>query len=217
MNDDVQVKICGLTTAADAVLALGLGADFFGFVLHPKSPRFVSLGQYASIAGLLPAGRRVAVIVEPAAGDLVRAREAGFDRFQVHFRHDLPLAALEAWSREAGAADLWLAPKLPPEVDVPATWMGLAHTFLVDTFDPNLFGGTGRTGDWPKFRRHREAHPEKTWILSGGLNPANVGDALAGSGSRFVDVNSGVESAPGVKDRAKLAAFLAAVRGRAPA
>jgi phosphoribosylanthranilate isomerase len=81
----------------------------------------------------------------------------------------------------------------------------------MDTFDPALFGGTGRTGDWPKFRRHRERNPERTWILSGGLNPGNVGEALAGSGARFVDVNSGVESAPGVKDHARLKAFIVAV------
>ena len=215
MIDTIQVKICGLTRLADAERARALGADYLGFVLRPRSPRCVTLGQYAPMAGRLPAGHRVAVSVEPAAGDLARMRDAGFDRFQVHFRHDVPSGTIEAWSREAGAGNLWLAPKLPPGVDIPAPWMAMAETFLVDTFDPALFGGTGRTGDWPKFRRHRESHPEKTWILSGGLTPANVGGALAGSGARFVDVNSGVESAPGVKDPAKLEAFLAAARGAA--
>jgi phosphoribosylanthranilate isomerase len=82
---------------------------------------------------------------------------------------------------------------------------------MLDTFDEALFGGTGRVGDWPKFRRHREAHPRATWILSGGLSPENVGGALAGSGARFVDVNSGIESAPGVKDHARMKAFVVAV------
>jgi phosphoribosylanthranilate isomerase len=110
-----------------------------------------------------------------------------------------------------GAKSLWLAPKLPPGADVPQAWIDLAKTIMLDTFDESLFGGTGRVGDWPKFKRHRDAHPGTTWILSGGLNPGNVGGALAGSGARFVDVNSGIESAPGVKDREKLKAFVVAV------
>jgi phosphoribosylanthranilate isomerase len=215
MKGAVQVKVCGLTTAGDAAYAASLGAGYLGFVLHPKSPRRVTLAQFKAMAGGLPDRPKVAVSVEPAPGELAAMRDAGFSLFQVHFRHDLPAEPVRAWSSEVGPEALWLAPKLPPGVDVPATFLGLAGTFLLDTFDPNLFGGTGRTGDWPKFRRHREAHPEKIWILSGGLSPANVGEALAGTGARFVDVNSGVESAPGTKDRAKVAAFLAAVRGAA--
>jgi phosphoribosylanthranilate isomerase len=139
-------------------------------------------------------------------------RDAGFSLFQVHFGRGVPVESVRAWSAEVGPGALWLAPKLPPGVDVPAQLLGLAGTFLLDTFDPTLFGGTGRTGDWPKFRRHREAHPGKAWVLSGGLSPANVADALAGTGARLVDVNSGVESAPGAKDPARLEAFFAAVR-----
>jgi phosphoribosylanthranilate isomerase len=215
MKDAVEVKVCGLTTAGDAAYAASLDAGYLGFVLHPKSPRCVTLGQFKAMAGSLPDRPRVAVSVEPAPGQLAAMRDAGFSLFQVHFRHDLPEGIVRAWSSEVGPGALWLAPKLPPGVDVPAPFLGLARTFLLDTFDPNLFGGTGRTGDWPKFRRHREAHPEKTWILSGGLSPANVGEALAGTGARFIDVNSGVESAPGTKDHGKLEAFFAAVRGAA--
>jgi phosphoribosylanthranilate isomerase len=164
------------------------------------------------MAPRLPKGRKVAVTVEPEPGALVAMREAGFERFQVHFRHDTPIELIAAWSEEVGAGNLWLAPKLPPGFDVPEAWLGLTRCFLLDTFDKNLFGGTGRTGDWPKFKRHAQGHPEKTWILSGGLNPDNVGDALAGTGAHFIDVNSGVESAAGIKDHARLKAFFAAVR-----
>jgi phosphoribosylanthranilate isomerase len=94
---------------------------------------------------------------------------------------------------------------------VEPAWLGLAKTLVLDTFDESLFGGTGRVGDWPKFRRHRESHPGTTWILSGGLSPENVGVALSEARARFVDVNSGIESAPGVKDREKLKAFVGAV------
>jgi phosphoribosylanthranilate isomerase len=217
MIEGIQVKVCGLTSPGDAESAAACGADYLGFILHPGSPRCVSLGQFKAMAASLPKLPRVAVAVEPAPGSLSAMRDAGFDLFQVHFRHDIPVAAIQAWSREAGMDCLWLAPKLPPKVDVAEAWLALAPCILLDTFDPTLFGGTGRTGDWPKFRRHSEAHPEKTWFLSGGLGPENVGAALAGTGARFVDVNSGVESAPGVKDHAKLRAFFAAVRKAAGA
>jgi len=212
MIDAIQIKVCGLTSLVDADFADACGADYLGFNLYPESPRHITIAQYRSMAGRLPDRRKVAVAVEPDPAALLAMRDAGFDRFQVHFRHDLPIAAVEGWSRAVGVENLWLAPRLPPGIDVPAAWLGLSKAVLMDTFDASLFGGTGRTGDWPKFRRHLEGHPGRTWILSGGLNPENIGGALAGSGARFVDVNSGVESAPGVKDHAKLKAFAASVR-----
>lgn len=212
MIDGIQVKICGLTSPTDANFSDSGGADYLGFVLHPKSPRYISLLEYKAMSGQLPRKLKVAVTVEPRPEALHSMREAGFDRFQVHFRHDTPHNVIEAWSAAVEPGNLWLAPKLPPHVDVPQAWMGLAGSFLLDTFDEKLFGGTGRTGDWPKFKRHAEGHANKTWILSGGLNPSNVGAALAGTGARFIDVSSGVESAPGVKDHSKLRAFFAAVR-----
>ena len=213
MIDGIQLKVCGLTLQADAEFAAASGADFLGFNFYPKSPRHISLGQYRSMLGGLPKRIKVAVSVEPDAAALQAMGDAGLDHFQIHFRHDLPIAAIEAWSRAVGAENLWLAPKLPPGADVSAAWLGLAKVVLLDTFDATLFGGTGRTGDWPKFRRLQDMNPGTTWILSGGLNPSNVGEALAGTGARFLDVNSGVESSPGVKDPAKLAAFASAVRG----
>jgi phosphoribosylanthranilate isomerase len=212
MTEDIQIKVCGLTSPGDAAFAAAGGADVLGFILHPKSPRYVSMAQFRAMSHNLPKKPLVAVSVEPRADDIAAMRDAGFDNFQIHFRHELPFGAIEAWSKAVGVDKLWLAPKLPPAVDVPEEWLKFARTILLDTFDPTLFGGTGRTGDWPKFKRHLEAHPKKTWILSGGLNPENIGEALAGTGARYVDVNSGVESSPGFKDHAKLTAFFAAVR-----
>jgi phosphoribosylanthranilate isomerase len=213
MTGEIQIKVCGLTSPGDAAFAAAGGADALGFILHPKSPRYVSMAQFRAMSHSLPKKPLIAVAVEPRVEDLAAMRDAGFNRFQVHFRHELPVGAIEAWSKAVGAENLWLAPKLPPAIDVPEDWLDHARTILLDTFDPTLFGGTGRTGDWPKFKRHREAHPKKTWILSGGLNPANVRAALVGTGARYVDVNSGVESSPGFKDHAKLTAFFAAVSG----
>jgi phosphoribosylanthranilate isomerase len=216
MIEGIQVKICGLTSPGDAAFADAGGADYLGFVLHPKSPRYISLEQFSSIKARLPRRPKVAVVVEPQTGSLTAMKEAGFERFQVHFRHDTALRIIEAWSAEVGGDRLWLAPKLPPAVDVPDAWLRLTQCVLLDTFDETLFGGTGRTGDWPKFRRHRQEHPETAWILSGGLRPENVGAAIAGTGARFVDVSSGVESAPGIKDLGRLAAFFDAVRESKP-
>jgi len=201
----LQLKICGQTRADDARVAADLGADFLGFILYPKSPRYLSIRAYQQLASALPVGpRRVAVMVEPSADDLTAAVAAGFDLFQIHFAHTTPLETLRGWSLQVGAHRLWLAPKLPPTEDVPPEWLPLAGTFLLDTFHASGFGGSGKTGDWEKFARHQQASPQHAWVLAGGLSPDNVADAIARSGARFIDVNSGVETSPGIKDQAKL-------------
>jgi phosphoribosylanthranilate isomerase len=208
MIDGIRLKVCGLTSLVDVEFADRCGADYLGFILYQKSPRFVALETFRAMAARLPERGKVAVSVEPTGAELAAMNSAGFDFFQIHFRHDLAQSTVAGWSEIVGVDRLWLAPKLPPDVDVPASLLPLAKHFLLDTFHANKFGGTGATGDWPKFARHQQAHPEKTWILSGGLNPENIGDALRASGARFVDVNSGVESAPGVKDHPKLKHFV---------
>lgn len=211
MIDGIRIKLCGLTSLVDAEFADKCGVDCLGFNLYPKSPRYISLETFQAMAKRLPDRRKVVIAVEPTDTELKAMTRAGFDFFQIHFRHELPTATVAGWSKMVGADKLWLAPKLPPEVDVPAPLLPLAKFFLVDTFHAEKFGGTGATGDWAKFARHQQAHPDKVWILSGGLNPENIGEALRASGARFVDVNSGVESAPGVKDQEKLKRFVAAV------
>ena len=208
MIDGIRIKVCGLTSLVDAEFADKCGADYLGFNLYPQSPRHISLLQYQAMSTLLPGRKHMAVMVEPTAAELAAATAAGFDFFQIHFRAELPLATVAEWSMAVGEDRLWLAPKLPPGTDVASDWLPLATFFLLDTFQAEGFGGSGRTSDWPKFARHRQAYPEKSWILSGGLNPENIGEALRQSGARFVDVNSGVESAPGVKDREKMKRFI---------
>jgi phosphoribosylanthranilate isomerase len=211
----VRLKVCGLTRAEDAAAAAAAGADHLGFIVHPESPRFVAPELLGPLLARPRAWQAVAVAVAPSPEDLRRLAGLGADCFQVHFPIEMPFAALQAWSQAVGPARLWLAPRLPPGLDVPAGWLPLAETFLLDTYEAGRFGGTGRTGDWEKFRRHQARHPEKAWILSGGLNPDNVAGALA-QGARWLDVNSGVESAPGRKDPAKLAALAAAIRAHPP-
>jgi phosphoribosylanthranilate isomerase len=210
MIGSLRLKVCGLTTADDAVAAAGIGADFLGFILYPKSPRYLPLACFADLKPRLPALPKVAVMVSPSPEELEAALGAGFDFVQIHFPVT-DFAAVRAASERVGVARLWLAPKLPPDQELSDALLTLADTWLLDAYRADRFGGTGHTGDWTKFRRYREAHPEKTWMLAGGLSPENAAAAVAATGTRVIDVNSGVESAPGRKDPAKLVALRAAL------
>lgn len=218
MIDGIRFKVCGLTSLVDAEFADRCGADYLGFILYPKSPRHISLAQYRAMAPRLPDRKRVAVMVAPSPAELRDVVAAGFDYFQIHFPPETRVADLTAWSQITQEKRLWLAPKLPPAADVSPEALALAKFILLDTFHAGGFGGSGKTGDWPKFARHQAAHPKNFWILAGGLNPENIGDAVRQSGARFVDVNSGVERSPGVKDETKLKAFVVALhRAATPA
>jgi phosphoribosylanthranilate isomerase len=212
MIDGIRIKVCGIISPADAEAADACGADYLGFILHDKSPRAVSLEQFRAMAEPLPAGRKVAVTVLPSPELLRACAQAGFEAFQVHFPLETAETVVADWASVVGRERLWLAPKLPPGRPFPEGLLAYARTVVCDTYAAGGFGGTGRTGDWTGYRAFREAHPEATWILAGGLSAANVGSALRATGARFIDVSSGVERSPGVKDAGKLRAFFAAVR-----
>jgi phosphoribosylanthranilate isomerase len=151
----------------------------------------------------------------PTVDDLRAWCDAGFDAVQVHFPLETTEDVLAAWSAAIGRERLWLAPKLPPGVAFPEPILAHADTILWDTYAAGSFGGTGRTGDWAGFRAARLAHPGTTWILAGGLSPENTPAALQATGARVIDVNSGVELSPGVKDPAKLTAVAKAISSMA--
>lgn len=213
LTNRIKVKVCGLTSLEDARCAVALGADSLGFIFHPASPRFLSAEKYEAIKAELPTVKKVAVVVEPDLAELERLLRSGFEHCQLHFRSELPLARVQAWATCAGRERLWLAPRLPPGADIDPEWLPLAGTILLDTYHAEKFGGTGRTGDWSGFRRLQSMWVLHKWVLSGGLTPDNVGAAVAATKAEFIDVNSGVESAPGRKDHGKLRAFFAALRG----
>jgi len=204
----IRFKVCGLTSLVDVEFADKCGADYLGFNLYPKSPRHVSLEQYRALSKNLPDRRKIAITVAPSLDELAAMKAVGFDAFQIHFVADTPLETIKGWSDLVTSERLWLAPKLPPEMDVPVEWLPHAKTFLIDTFSKDEFGGSGKTGDWGKFARHQKNHPEKTWVIAGGISPENIGETLRQSEACFVDINSGVETAPGVKDHAKLKRFV---------
>lgn len=212
MINGIRFKVCGLTSLVDAGLADEIGADYLGFILHPRSPRYLALRDYEAMRPHLPEQPHVAVMVTPTAEALRATVRAGFARFQIHFETDVAPAVVAEWGRVVGRERLWLAPRLPPGGELATDWLESAPTFLIDTYHAEGYGGSGRTGDWGRFAAWQQAHPGHTWILAGGLRPDNLGAALAQSGAKVIDVGSGVEAAPGVKDAAKLQAWAAALR-----
>lgn len=197
-------KICGLTREEDIALAKELGADFFGLIVYAQSPRAVSIDRAVELMREIPAGRAVLVDVNTGTDDLRQFTKLGFGAYQIHVDLNLSLVNAAAWSGMVGADKLWLAPRLPPGEPFPQDLLNFAETFLLDTYSNTEHGGTGRTGDWSGFADWQAMYPHKQFVLAGGLNPANVKEALASTGANFVDVNSGVEASPGVKDHEKL-------------
>ncbi len=200
------VKICGVTRLEDAELAVSLGAAAVGFVFWPRSPRRVNVdAAQAMAAALPPAALRVGVFANQDPADVARLAEAvGLDVVQLH-GHEPPAAYANLPCRVIKAVSIG-ADSAPDEaLRVPQT-----ATVLLDARDPVRLGGTGRTIDWTlaaavAWRRRV--------ILSGGLRPENVAQAVAMVRPYAVDVSSGVEARPGVKDPAKLRAFFDALAG----
>jgi phosphoribosylanthranilate isomerase len=212
MINGVRFKVCGLTSLVDAATADACGADYLGFIFYPKSPRYISFESYEAMAVNLPRKPRVAVTVEPTAEDVIRMKDAGFNLFQFHFPHTTPLARVEAWAEAVSPEKLWLAPRVPPGERIESALYALAGTFLFDTYQAGTYGGTGQAGDWHAFARLQNEQPRLNWILAGGLTAENVSTALAVTNARMVDVNSGIESVPGIKSAEKLQRFCAALR-----
>lgn len=211
VNSRTEVKVCGLTRAADAALAAELGARYLGFIFYPKSPRGVSLEDFRRLRPDLPSTERVYVQVRPTAEELRAAAGEGFSFFQLHFSSQEDPQVVEEWAKVVSPERLWLAPKIAPGAAFPVQLQPFADAFLVDTYDKNRFGGSGRTGDWERFRHWAREFPEKRWILAGGLAPENIREAIETTGTAVVDVNSGIEETAGKKNADRMRAFFKAV------
>jgi phosphoribosylanthranilate isomerase len=207
------VKICGLSTPATLDAALDAGADMVGFVFFPKSPRHIDLTT-ARALGRQARGQAKIVSLSVDAEDetLKRIVEAlSPDLMQLHGR--------ETPERVKRIGELCARPTMkaigvaaPVDLAHAEAYEGAAHWLLIDAKPPKdatLPGGNGRPFDWDLTR---DFHVPGPWLLSGGLTPETVAEAIALSQARGVDVSSGVESAPGVKDPAKIRAFVAAAR-----
>jgi len=204
------VKICGITSAEDARLAVDAGADALGFVFWQMSPRKVDPARAAAIARELPPFvLRVGVFVDRPRAEMARiADEVGLDILQLH--GDEPPEALAGLPRRAIKA---VRVGKGFASDEAARYAGCAAGLLVDTRMPGetqLPGGTGVPFDWTLVKGLVERVP--FLMLAGGLGPANVGEAIRAVAPHGVDVSSGVETLPGRKDPAKLRAFVEAAR-----
>jgi phosphoribosylanthranilate isomerase len=209
MRTTPLVKICGIRRTEDARLAAALGAAAIGFVFWPDSPRFIDPYRARPIAReLAPFVTRVGVFVDQSM-DYVRgvARLLNLGAIQLH-GHESPdyVAALARAGAPPIIKSLAVTDAFQPAValaSIPA-----AVTVLLDAHDPIKRGGTGRTIDWTLAAAAARLRPV---MLSGGLKAENVAEAVAQVQPYAVDVSSGVESAPGVKDAAKLQALFSAV------
>lgn len=204
-------KICGLTTAATLDAALRGSASHVGFVFFAPSPRNLAFDAAAGLAARVPGHvTTVGVFVDPDDALLERTLAAvPLGILQLHGVTPPRAAAIRArFGRETWAA---VAVKTRADLDAAHGFAGAADRILYDAKTPPgaaLPGGMGLRFDWALLQGFRHPLP---WTLSGGLDPGNVAEAIARTGAAMVDVSSGVESAPGVKDVDKIGAFLKAV------
>lgn len=214
------VKICGVTSVADALAAVELGAGLVGLNFHPPSPRFLETARAAEIAAAVRergAGRVrvVGVFVDRPRREIEAIDAAvGLDLVQLH--GDEPAAEVAAFGGRALQV-LRLAPgAVPPAADLDAALAAhpAAWGFLFDVRHESLYGGTGESWRWGAVAGLADPRPR---LVAGGIRPENARRALAESGAAGVDVCSGVESAPGVKDRGRMALLFAALATAEPA
>jgi phosphoribosylanthranilate isomerase len=196
------IKICGITRREDAELAASLGASFVGFVLWQDSPRAATLDTVRQITPSLPATvTPVGVFVDPTADEVMAAADAGIQMAQIHsaapsFLRGVTIPVVRAVHLAIDRID-GVEPDIADDL------------VLLDAHDPVKHGGTGKTVDW---RRAALIAKSRRVILAGGLTPSNVRQAISEVRPYAVDVSSGVESRPGIKDHGLLRAFMAAAK-----
>jgi phosphoribosylanthranilate isomerase len=212
VSEAPRVKICGLTRAEDARLAADLGAWACGMVLSPRGPRALTLERAFQVRHAIPKGvLAVGVLVdEPVERIHELARELALDLVQLH-GNEAPalLDSLSVPAIKAISIDV-----AKPRVDLESVKsFGKAWGVLFDAKVGANVGGTGRSFSWEVLEGARAVVPEGRLVLAGGLNAENVAEALERVKPYAVDLASGVESSPGVKDRGKLERLFDAVRG----
>jgi phosphoribosylanthranilate isomerase len=211
MMTPTQIKICGVTNANDARVCVELGADMIGFNFYPASSRYIEPAIVRQIVDALPARTcAVGVFVDADPAEIRKvAKTAVFRCIQLH-GHTTPESCSELAQEfrviRALSTDAQFEPEHTaafPDCDV-----------LIDAYHPELRGGTGQICDWSAARAAMRY--TRFLILSGGLTERNVGSAIAAVAPHAVDVCSGIESAPGVKDHRALEEFISAARAASP-
>lgn len=199
-----RVKVCGITNLEDALCAVRLGVTALGFVFYEKSPRFVKPEEAGEIIRRIPPFvTKMGVFVNAEADYLREAKgAAGFDLYQFHGDETPEFCA-------AFGEDYIKAIRVKDADSLDAVELYDTDAFLFDAYSPDAYGGTGENFAWDVLSRRKLEG--KFVILSGGLNSDNVRDAIRAVGPYAVDVSSGVESSPGIKDHKKLERFMEAL------
>lgn len=206
----VRVKMCGTTRVEDAHLAVELGVDALGFIFAEKSPRCISIDDASNIIRTLPPFiDRVGVFVDAPYEDVAACAAAGLSYLQLH-------------GKETGEYCEKLRERIPHCKILKAFRVGehskaeefsqyneCVDGFLLDTYEKGTSGGTGKVFDWAVIE---SLNLKKTFLLAGGISPDNVLDAVKGVRPFCLDINSGVEVSPGVKDHSKLTRLMQLVR-----
>ena len=200
------VKICGITRLEDAEVAVGLGAAALGFVFWPKSPRYVDPERARAIVGVLPPFVTAVGVFVDQAPRLVNgvAARVGLGAVQLH--GDEPIDMLARIDRPVVKAFAMRASTTAEDANAWPTRVRL----LLDAHDPDRRGGTGETVDWHGAAAIAARRPV---LLAGGLKPGNVAEAIRTVKPYGIDVSSGVESSPGIKDHARLRELFEALNG----
>jgi len=206
----VRVKICGLTSRENALEAIRLGADALGFNLHPGSKRYLTLDREAEWIGALPPFvTRVAVLVNVSLDEALQvAANPAIDIVQFHGDEDEAYCAKFA---ETGWPFI-KALRLRDAAGIASATRFSTANLLLDANTGRAFGGTGTLIDLGLASECVRRHPSLRFTLAGGLKPENVADAVRVVKPYAVDVASGVESAPGIKDAEKMRAFIRAAK-----
>ena len=212
---DISIKICGLTTQDAVQTVIRSGADYAGFVYYPASPRHIEPAQAASLRKLLPDSiPAVSVLVDPTDALLAQVASAMQpDFFQLHGKENpLRLAQIRATYPKIRIIKA-LSIRTGDDVAQAQHYNDVCDMLLFDAKAPKLPGmlpgGNGLSFDWALLKNREFTKP---WFLSGGLHSENIAQALSETGAKMIDISSGVESAPGVKDPALIEAFIHKVR-----
>ncbi len=200
-----RVKICGITRPQDGVAAVAAGAHAIGLVFHPVSPRNVSIAQAQAIVAELPPLVCVVALFVDAAEQLIREVLAGVALDLIQFHGDESPDACRLYGRRYLKV-LHARPGF--DLAAAATRYQDAAGLLIDAFVPGVAGGSGRTFDWAVV----PAALPRPLVLAGGLNASNVAAALDRVRPYAVDVSSGVETEPGIKDLTRIRAFMQTVQ-----
>jgi phosphoribosylanthranilate isomerase len=204
MNQRIRIKFCGITRASDAAIAVALGVDALGFVFHPASPRNIEPTEAKAIIRSLPAFVSAVGLFVDAPLTKVHEIVGQTGLSLVQFHGEESPAYCEEYGRSYVKA---VRVKDRHSVTEAALSYDGACALLLDTWHPQLAGGTGEAFDWSLVPAERS----KPIILAGGLNSANVARAIRDVAPFAVDVSGGIEQAKGLKDSAKMRLFVAEV------